>query len=146
MNRTPLPALVTTLRTLGSYGERLTPADATPEQLLIVARAVDEARRLLAAANGPASTTGCSEHPNGPADPTAGGACLLCGNRRRPATGPAATVPVEDVVQVLAHLGEQEAVRRFGARAVARATAAAGRGTHKHPPRTRHTHAEEPAR
>ncbi|MFE4329689.1 hypothetical protein ACFRQM_09555 [Streptomyces sp. NPDC056831] len=146
MNRTPLPALVNVLCTLGSYGARLTPADATPEQLRIVANAVNEARRLLAAANGPASTTGCSEHPNGPVDPTEGGACLLCRNRRPPAAGTAAAVPVEDVVQALADLGEQEAVRRFGARAVARATATAGRGTHKHSPHTRRAHDEEPTR
>lgn len=138
MNRTPLPALATTLRTLGSYGDRLVPADATPEQLRIVARALDEARRLLATASG-ATATGCDVHPAGPVDPT-DGKCLLCRSRRhRPSTNPAAAaeapagVSAADVVRTIAQLGEQEAVRRYGGRAVTRATASAGRGTHRYP-------------
>lgn len=82
MNRTPLPELVRVLLALGSYGQRLDPATATDEQLDIVARALDEARRLARTAQGPAS--GCARHPNGPTDPTRGGACLFCSGRRRP--------------------------------------------------------------
>ncbi|MFF4179644.1 hypothetical protein [Streptomyces sp. NPDC001750] len=131
MNRTPLPALVTVLNTLGTYGTRLSPATATPEQLAIVHQAVEEARRLLAAAKGPA-TSGCADHPNGPVDPT-DGLCLLCrGPRHRARLQAAAVDPaLGDVARTLAEHGETEAVRRHGPRAVARAQAASGRSTQR---------------
>lgn len=126
MNRTPLSELVRVLLDLGSYGDRLDPATATDEQLDIVARAVDEARRLTRTAQGPAS--GCTRHPNGPTDPTRGGVCLFCSGRRRtpPPDGP----PLEDVLRDVAELGHDEAARRHTGRLVTRALAAAGRGTH----------------
>ncbi|MEU9033823.1 hypothetical protein AB0D45_02745 [Streptomyces sp. NPDC048352] len=138
MNRTPLPSLVTVLRTLGSYGERLSPAEATPEQLAIVSQAVEEARRLLANAHRPAPATGCTAHPNGPVDPT-DGLCLLCRRRRHLARLQAEAVDRDlgAVARTLAEHGETEAVHQHGARAVARAQAAAGRGTHKYPPNAR---------
>lgn len=136
MNRHPLPELSRVLLALGRYGAHLDPATATPEHLAIVSRAVDEARRLVAAAQGPAAATGCPEHPTGPVDPT-DGMCLLCRPRRHRHTDPVGDVPVEDVVQAVTQLGEQEAVRRYGGRAVTRATAAAGRGTHLYPPNSR---------
>ncbi|GHA94125.1 hypothetical protein [Streptomyces chryseus] len=147
MNRTPLPSLVTVLRTLGTYGDRLSPADATPEQLAVVAQAVEDARRLLAAAKGPASTGACPQHPTGPLDPT-DGLCLLCRGRRHRARLQATAIDPDlgDVVRTLAEQGETEAVRRHGARAVARAQAAAGRGTHKHPAITRRPYDEELSR
>ncbi|MBT2492338.1 hypothetical protein J7E96_28280 [Streptomyces sp. ISL-96] len=145
MNRTPLPALVTALRTLGSYGDRLSPADATPEQLAVVAQAVEEARRLVAAAHRPPSTSDCPDHPPGPLDPT-DGLCLLCRGRRHRAAAQAANTPLTDVARTLADHGETEAVRRHGARDVARAQAAAGRGTHKYPPNTRRPYDEELSR
>ncbi|MFG2404202.1 hypothetical protein ACGFR8_07660 [Streptomyces brevispora] len=151
MNRTSLPELACVLRTLGTYGHRLDPATATPEQLAIITRAVNEARHLVAAAQGPAPLTGCGEHPAGPVDPT-DGRCLLCRPRRHrsqaAAAAPTTDVQVEDIVQAVAELGEQEAVRRYGGRAVTRATAAAGRGTHRYPPNerpTRRNHEESTA-
>ena len=150
MNRTPLPELVRTLRTLGDYGTRLDPAAATPEQLAIVRDTVETARRLVAAAAGPAAGHGCARHRGGPTDPT-NGLCLLCGTRRRPAApAAAATADLGDIARDVTELGETEAERRHGARAVARALAAIGRGTHKYPisarPQRRDHNEEEPVR
>lgn len=134
MNRTPLPELARVLLTLGSYGHRLNPATATDEQLATVIRAVDEARRLVHTARGPAS--GCTLHPAGPTDPADGGSCLLCRTRRRQAQLPDGP-PLEDVLRDVAELGEEQAARRHSGRVVARALAAAGRGTHLYPPNDR---------
>ncbi|MFE3378799.1 hypothetical protein [Streptomyces anulatus] len=136
MNRTPLPELVRVLHTLGDYGNRLDPAAATPEQLLIVTRAIEEARRLVTSAQGPANQ--CPQHPGAPVDPTDGGRCLFCRTRRHGA----ATVtdaPAADVLATVTDHGEEEAARRYGPRALALALAAAGRGTHRYPPNERPT-------
>lgn len=132
MNRTPLPELVRVLLALGSYGQRLDPATATAEQLEIVARAVDEARRLTQAAR----ASGCARHPDGPFDPADGGACLLCRRFRFNAQRPDRP-PVEDVLRDVAELGEEEAARRHTGRVVALALAAGGRGSHAYPPNSR---------
>ncbi|MGW3327686.1 hypothetical protein [Streptomyces virginiae] len=50
VNCTPLPVLVTALRTRGSYDDRLSPVDSTTEQVDIVVQAVEATRRLLATA------------------------------------------------------------------------------------------------
>ncbi|MEW2068450.1 hypothetical protein [Streptomyces sp. NPDC007346] len=134
MNRTPLSELVRVLHTLGDYGNRLDPAAATPEQLLIVTRAIDEARRLLAAAQGPANQ--CPRHPGAPTDPTDGDRCIFCRTRRYGA----ATVTdatTTDVLATVADHGEEAAARRYGPRALTLALAAAGRGTHHYPPNQR---------
>lgn len=130
MNRTPLPELTRVLMTLGSYGHRLNPAEATYAQLDDVARALDEARRLLTAAR----SAGCARHPGAPTDPTDGDRCLFCPTRR------SATVTDTPTAVVLADLtehGEEETARRHGARAVTLALASAGRGTHRYPPNQR---------
>lgn len=120
------PDLGRALRDLGEHGDRLTVFAAAPEQLDDIGRDLDRARRLLAAVRAEQGLTGCRQHPAGPVDTEAGGGCLLCATARRrgqlpqqePATA-AATV-TEICEQVAAH-GQEEAVRRYGPRAVTRA-------------------------
>lgn len=126
MNRTPLPELTRVLMTLGSYGHRLNPAEATYAQLDDVARALDEARRLLTAAR----SAGCARHPGAPTDPTDGDRCLFCPTRR---SATVTDTPTAVVLTDLAEYGEEETARRHGARAVALALATAGRSTHRYP-------------
>ncbi|WP_327415462.1 hypothetical protein [Streptomyces sp. NBC_01233] len=129
MNRNHLPELVRTLHALGTFGDRLDPATATDEQLAIVARAIEEARRLVAAAKGPANR--CPRHPGAPGDPTEGGRCLFCA--RRPNAATRTDTPTADVLAAIQAHGEEEAARRHGARAVTLALAVAGRGSHLNP-------------
>ncbi|MFF5655263.1 hypothetical protein [[Kitasatospora] papulosa] len=131
MNRTPLPSLVRALNTLGEYGGRLDPATATDEQLRIVSEAVEQARTFVAAARGPAAGMHCAEHPGAPADPTHGNACLFCTTRARRRTA-AERAPLDDVVRDVAELGQNEATRRHGGPAVARAVAVLGRSSRQH--------------
>lgn len=128
MNLTMLQDLRTALAELRRYESRLTAAEATPQLLRELDQGLALARRLVAAA-GNLPVTGCRVHPDGPVDREAGG-CLLCNTRHRAATAaPPADVPVEDVLSAIEEHGHDEAVRRHGPRPVARALAAAGRGT-----------------
>ncbi|MFB8406391.1 hypothetical protein [Streptomyces sp. NPDC055912] len=129
MNRNPLPELVRTLHALGDFGNRLDPATATDEQLAIVARAIEEARRLITSAQGPGNR--CPRHPGAPGDPAEGGRCLFCA--RRPGAATRTDTPTADVLADLTAHGDEEAVRRHGARAVTLALALAGRGSHHNP-------------
>ncbi|MFC8723683.1 hypothetical protein [Streptomyces bacillaris] len=133
MNRQPLPDLANVLRTLGTYGDRLVPAHATDEQLLVVARALEEARRLVTAARSPR----CPQHPGAPTDPTDNGRCLFCRTTRRHGAATATEASTADVLTTITDHGEQEAARRYGPRALTLALAAAGRGTHLYPPTQR---------
>ncbi|MFB7115190.1 hypothetical protein [Streptomyces sp. NPDC056291] len=112
------------LRALGERGEHLIALQPAPEDLDEIRGDLDAARRLLVAARA-SLARGCAQHPGAPTDPTAGGACLLCAtNRRRDeAEGGivAQAVPLETVARAVADLGQEEAVRRFGARTVTRA-------------------------
>ncbi|WP_306192475.1 hypothetical protein [Streptomyces sp. MK5] len=83
---------------------------------------MDAARRLLVVARASLAPR-CSQHPNAPVDPTAGDACLFCATNRRRGEAAVVTqaVPLEQVARVVAELGQDEAVCRFGARRVTRA-------------------------
>lgn len=114
------------LRTLGEHGERLMAFEAAPEQLDEIGEGLDRARRLLADVRAEQSPTGCRIHPAAPPDPASGAACLFCAtNRRRGQVAAPAPVTVavslDEICQVAAEEGHDEAVRRYGARAVARA-------------------------
>ncbi|MFF5968174.1 hypothetical protein ACFY64_31525 [Streptomyces collinus] len=115
------------LRALCEHGEHLTVFEAAPEQLDEIGAALDGARRLLTQVRAELSPSGCRSHPNAPRDPATGEACLFCAtNRRRgqvPGAGAVVTaaVPLEDICRVVAEVGQDEAVRRFGARMVTRA-------------------------
>ncbi|MDQ1018815.1 hypothetical protein [Streptomyces afghaniensis] len=113
------------LRALGEHGEHLTVFEAAPEQLDEIGEGLDHARRLLADVRAELSPTGCRIHPAAPPDPASGAACLFCATNRR--RGQVAAVPVaeavslDDVCRVVAEHGQEEAVRRYGARTVTRA-------------------------
>ncbi|GGQ49635.1 hypothetical protein GCM10010250_21460 [Streptomyces althioticus] len=114
------------LRALGEHGEHLTVFEAAPEQLDEIGEALDGARRLLADVRAELAPSGCRVHPAAPPDPASGAACLFCAtNRRRSQTSvPApvtAVVPVDEICRAVADTGHDEAVRRYGARVVARA-------------------------
>jgi hypothetical protein len=114
------------LRTLGEHGERLLAFAASPEQLDDIGQDLDQARRLLAGVQAELSPSSCRLHPNAPRDPASGEACLFCAtNRRRgqvPGQAPVtAAVPLEQICRAVAELGQEEAVRRYGARTVTRA-------------------------
>ncbi|MEU1853968.1 hypothetical protein ABZ499_33095 [Streptomyces sp. NPDC019990] len=114
------------LRALGEHGEHLTVFEAAPEQLDEIGEGLDRARRLLADVRAELSPTGCRTHPAAPPDPASGAACLFCAtNRRRgqvAAVAPVAeAVSLDDVCRAVAEHGQDEAVRRYGARTVARA-------------------------
>lgn len=140
MNPDYLPALVQSLRTLGDFAARHDVTDAT---LAEIAAELDGARSLVASARGSQQENRCVRHPGGPFDPAADHGCLLCGRRQPQAQPPGDEAPVEDVARDVAELGEEEATRRHGPRAVAKALAAAGRGSHKSPPNTRRPYDEE---
>ncbi|MXM66755.1 hypothetical protein GR925_25820 [Streptomyces sp. HUCO-GS316] len=114
------------LRALGEHGDRIAAFDPGPEDLDEIGAGLTRAHKALTAARGLVGRTGCPVHPSAPVDPAAGGGCLLCETARRrgqlpqqePATA-AATV-AEICEQVAAH-GQEEAVRRYGPRAVTRA-------------------------
>lgn len=126
MNRTVLADLARALRVLGHHGETLAPATATTEQLHEIAEDIARARRLLAAAERPAPTTDCPEHPNGPVEPGTDRQCLLCRNRRHraDAADEAPGIPVTVVLSVVEELGEEAATQMYGGRVVAKALAA----------------------
>ncbi|MFJ1606960.1 hypothetical protein ACIOHS_26855 [Streptomyces sp. NPDC088253] len=114
------------LRALGEHGEHLMAFEAAPEQLDEIGEGLDRARRLLADVRAEQSPTGCRIHPAAPPDPASGAACLFCAtNRRRgqvSAPAPVAVaVSLDEICQVAAEEGHDEAVRRYGARMVARA-------------------------
>ncbi|MEU6595057.1 hypothetical protein ABZ923_38670 [Streptomyces sp. NPDC046881] len=112
------------LRSLGEHGEHLLAFEAAPEQLDEIGEGLENARRLLTAVRAELSPTGCRIHPAAPPDPASGAACLFCAtNRRRGqvAAEPAAVVSLDDVCRAVAEHGQDEAVRRFGARTVTRA-------------------------
>ncbi|MFJ6561987.1 hypothetical protein ACIQMV_19425 [Streptomyces sp. NPDC091412] len=113
------------LRALGERGEHLIALQPAPEDLDEIRGDLDAARRLLVAARA-SLARGCAQHPGAPTDPTAGGACLLCATNRRRGVADgggivAQAVPLETVARAVADLGQDEAVRRFGARTVTRA-------------------------
>jgi hypothetical protein len=128
VNPQVLQDLRAALAELRRYEAALDRQAATPGLLAELDQGLTVARRLVAAAaNRP--VTGCRTHPTGPVDHEAGG-CLLCNSRRRTATAaPAAEVPVEDVLAAIEEGGQGMAAVRYGARAVARALATAGRRT-----------------
>ncbi|MER6367336.1 hypothetical protein ABT255_02970 [Streptomyces mirabilis] len=114
------------LRALGEHGDRLTVFAASPEQLDDIGQDLDRARRLLGDVQAELSPSGCRQHPTAPRDPASGEACLFCAtNRRRgqvPGQAPVtAAVPLEQICQAVAELGQDEAMRRYGARTVTRA-------------------------
>lgn len=133
MNARVLQDLRESLAALHRYAPRLTPADATPELLRELDQGLTLARRLVAAV-GKFPTTGCREHPDGPVDHGAGG-CLLCNTRRRARTADPPRASVDDVLAAIEEHGRDEALLRYGARPVAHALAAAGRGTTSRRPR-----------
>lgn len=116
MQHAQLSALGRALRVLGEHGERLSPD--LPEAKL--REITDDARRALDllenVVEGPAPTTRCAEHPQGPVDESAADLCLLCETRRRSARrggGPyrAAAAPrdgEERQVPVRSRYGEHE--------------------------------------
>ncbi|MFI2434729.1 hypothetical protein [Streptomyces sp. NPDC018693] len=114
------------LRALGEHGEHLLVFEAAPEQLDEIGEGLDRARRLLAGVRAEQSPTGCRIHPAAPPDPASGAACLFCAtNRRRSQVTAAApvtaVVPLDEICRAVAEVGHDEAVRRYGARAVTRA-------------------------
>ncbi|MDX3345971.1 hypothetical protein PV387_23065 [Streptomyces sp. ME02-6987-2C] len=115
------------LRALGERGEHLLAFEAAPEQLDEIDEGLENARRLLAGARAELAPSGCRVHPSAPSDPASGERCLFCAtNRRRgQAPGQPATVieavPLEQICRAVAEHGQDEAVRRFGARQVTRA-------------------------
>ncbi|MFD7956998.1 hypothetical protein ACFV4X_26335 [Streptomyces ardesiacus] len=115
------------LRDLGEHGEHLLAFEAASEQLDEIGEGLDRARRLLADVRAELSPTGCRIHPSAPPDPASGAACLFCAtNRRRGQMAAvqeptAAMVPLEEICRAVAEHGQDEAVRRFGARQVTRA-------------------------
>lgn len=115
--------LACALRALGEHGDRLTVFALAPEQLDEILRELDTARRLLLAVRAAQGPTGCARHPHAPADPTSGGACLLCTTNRRTgqAAQPTEVAPVADICRAVRTEGRDAAIARFGGRAVARA-------------------------
>ncbi|MGY3199803.1 hypothetical protein [Streptomyces sp. TE5632] len=114
------------LRDLGEHGDRLTAFAASPEQLDEIGADLDRVRRLLADARAELDPSGCRVHPGAPPDPEAGGACLFCATNRRRGQTPGgapvtAAVRMDQVCQVVAEFGQDEAMRRYGARTVTRA-------------------------
>ncbi|MFF0092769.1 hypothetical protein ACFYSF_22790 [Streptomyces canus] len=111
------------LRALSEHGERLVAFAAAPEQLDEIGAALDGARRLLARVRAEVAPSGCPAHPSAPRDPATGEACLFCAtNRRRGATSTVTeAVPLAEICRVVAEVGQEEAVRRYGARLVTRA-------------------------
>lgn len=113
------------LRDLGEHGEHLTVFEAAPEQLDEIGEGLDRARRLLAGVRAELSPTGCRIHPAAPPDPASGAACLFCATNRRRGQVSAApvteAVSLDDVCRAVAEHGQEEAVRRYGARTVTRA-------------------------
>ncbi|MGV2914614.1 hypothetical protein [Streptomyces alfalfae] len=128
MNPTMLRDLREALNQLHVYEARLNAREATPQLLRELDQGLALARRLVAAA-GQLPVTLCREHPDGPVDGESGG-CLLCNTRHRaPFATPPADTPMEPVLAAIEEHGPDEAARRYGPRAVARALATAGRGT-----------------
>ncbi|MBC9729908.1 hypothetical protein [Streptomyces sp. TRM68367] len=122
MNRTVIRDLAAALQALGEHGERLTPTEATPEQLREIGEDMARVRRLFAEADADAPTTRCRRHPHGPVEPGTEGGCLLC--RIRPAARhprPAEAAPLHEVREFIAQHGEAAATRRYGGPATARA-------------------------
>ncbi|QNT94860.1 hypothetical protein HEP81_04587 [Streptomyces griseofuscus] len=110
------------LRALGERGEHLIALQPAPEDLDEIREEMDAARRLLVVARASLARR-CPQHPNAPADPTADGECLFCAtNRRRGETANVTeAVPLQTVARAVAELGQDEAVRRYGAQTVTRA-------------------------
>ncbi|MGV9913424.1 hypothetical protein [Streptomyces tendae] len=115
------------LRALGEHGGHLSVFSAAPEQLDEIGEALDGARRLLGAVRAELAPSGCRVHPSAPSDPASGERCLFCATNRRRGQAPGqravvtAAVPLEQVCRAIAEVGQDEAVRRFGARQVTRA-------------------------
>ncbi|MFE9247728.1 hypothetical protein [Streptomyces sp. NPDC007088] len=85
MQHAQLSALGRALRLLGEHGEQLG-QDVPDARLREITTDVRRALELLEnAVEGPAPTTRCAEHPNGPVDESAVDGCLLCETRRRSA-------------------------------------------------------------
>ncbi|OON82643.1 hypothetical protein [Streptomyces tsukubensis] len=82
MNHAQLTALGRALRVLGEHGDALS-ADVPDDKLHEIRQDLRRALELLGEGAGPAPTTRCSEHPNGPVDENAADRCLLCETRRR---------------------------------------------------------------
>ncbi|MEW2434317.1 hypothetical protein AB0952_09050 [Streptomyces caniferus] len=121
-----LSAIGQALRDLAAFTNRGEVTDATLTEL---AGVLDRAHHLVMAVQGKrAPANQCARHPDGPIDPTAENGCLLCGRAER---SPARPMPdgVEpgEVLQAIAETGHEAATHRYGARAVARALAIAGR-------------------
>ncbi|GLX54468.1 hypothetical protein Shyhy01_74170 [Streptomyces hygroscopicus subsp. hygroscopicus] len=110
------------LRALGERGEHLIALQPAPEDLDEIRDEMDAARRLLVVARASLARR-CPQHPNAPVDPAADGECLFCAtNRRRGETGGVTeAVPLHTVARAVAELGQDEAVRRYGAQTVTRA-------------------------
>jgi len=115
------------LRVLGEHGDRLAVFEAAPEQLDEIGQDLDRARRLLAGVRAELAPAGCRQHPGAPVDPTTGGGCLFCATNRRRGQIPDQTptvpvvLPLDEICEAVAEFGHDEAVRRYGARTVARA-------------------------
>ncbi|KQW13582.1 hypothetical protein [Streptomyces sp. Root369] len=114
------------LRALGEHGEHLSVFAAAPEQLDEIGEGLDQARRLLADVRAELAPSGCRIHPSAPPDPASGAACLFCATSRRrgqmSVPGPVTVADsLDEICQFAAEHGHDEAVRRYGARAVTRA-------------------------
>lgn len=85
MNHAQVASLGRALRVLGGHGDDIG-TETSDDRLREIKDDLRRALELLdESVSGPAPTTRCREHPNGPVDKSAPDLCLLCETRRRSA-------------------------------------------------------------